>query len=129
MINLCRLALGGQTVKKLSLLASKYELDQSQRKSTQVVPSRCKSTQVGGQTKRKLNASPKLASTCKFVWPGLNCFKSYFTTAKISFTFIIIYCYSYCTSTEKRSDMHHMQQENTKITGRRTIGIILCSLN
>ena len=32
-------------------------------KSTQVVASRCKSTQVGGQTKRKLNASPILAST------------------------------------------------------------------
>ena len=42
-INLCRLALGGQTVKSLRLLASKFELDQSQRKSTQ----------VGGQTKRK----------------------------------------------------------------------------
>ena len=58
-INLCRLALGGQTVKNLRLLGSKFELDQSQRKSTQ----------VGGQTKRKLNASPKLASTCKSVWP------------------------------------------------------------
>ena len=63
-INLCRLALGGQTVKNLRLLASKFELDQSQRKSTQ----------VDGQTKRKLNASPKLASTCESVWPGLNCY-------------------------------------------------------
>ena len=35
-INLCRLALGGQTVKNLRLLASKFELDQSQRKSLQV---------------------------------------------------------------------------------------------
>ena len=35
-INLCRLALGGQTVKNLRRLASKFELDQSQRKSTQV---------------------------------------------------------------------------------------------
>ena len=35
-INLCRLALGGQTVKNLSLLASKFELDQSQCKSSQV---------------------------------------------------------------------------------------------
>ena len=54
-INLCRLALGGQTekilrllggqtVKILRLLASKFELDQSQR---------TKSTQMGGQTKRK----------------------------------------------------------------------------
>ena len=42
-------------------LASKFELDQSQRKSTQ----------VGGQTKRKSNASRKLASTCESVWPGL----------------------------------------------------------
>ena len=55
-INLCRLALGGQTVKNLRLLASKFELNQSQRKSSQVDASR-------GQTKRKLNASPKLAST------------------------------------------------------------------
>ena len=38
-INLCRLALGAQTVKTLRLLASKFELGQSQRKSTQVVPS------------------------------------------------------------------------------------------
>ena len=42
-INLCRLALGGQTMKNLRRLACKFELDQSQRKSTQ----------VGGQTKRK----------------------------------------------------------------------------
>ena len=63
-INLCRLALGGQTVKNLRLLASKFELDQSQRKSTQVDAIRRKSTQVGGQTKRKLNASRKLALTC-----------------------------------------------------------------
>ena len=26
---------------------------------------------LGGQTKRKLNASPKLASTCESLWPGL----------------------------------------------------------
>ena len=38
-INLCRLVLGGQTVKSLRLLASKFELDQSQRKSTQVAAS------------------------------------------------------------------------------------------
>ena len=48
-INLCRLVLGGQMEKNLRLLASKFELDQSQR--------RRKSTQVDGQTKRKLNAS------------------------------------------------------------------------
>ena len=41
-INLCRLALGGQTVKNLCLLAFKFELDQSQRKSTQVDASRRK---------------------------------------------------------------------------------------
>ena len=35
-INLCRLALGGQTVKNLRILASKFELDQSQCKSMQV---------------------------------------------------------------------------------------------
>ena len=35
-INLCRLVLGGQTVKNLHLLASKFELDQSQHKSSQV---------------------------------------------------------------------------------------------
>ena len=64
-INLCRflrvlLALGGQTVKNIRLLASIFELDTSPRKSSQ----------VGGQTKRNLNASPKLASTCEFVRPG-----------------------------------------------------------
>ena len=39
-INLCRLALGGQTVKNLLRLVYEFELD------------RCKSTQIGGQTKR-----------------------------------------------------------------------------
>ena len=67
-INLCWLALGGQTVKKLRLLAQIWAWP----KSTQVVARWCKSTQVGGQTKRKLIASPKLASTCESVWPGLN---------------------------------------------------------
>ena len=56
---------------KTCVLASKFELDQSQRKSTQVIASRYKSTQVGGQMTRKLNASPKRASTCESVWPGL----------------------------------------------------------
>ena len=64
-INLCRLALGGQTVKILHLLASKFQLDQSQRKSSQV------DAEVGGQTKRKLNGSAKFASTCESLWPGL----------------------------------------------------------
>ena len=80
-INLCRLALGHQTVKNLRLLASKFQPDQSQRKSTQIIASRCKSTRVGGQMKRKLNASPKLASTCESVWPGL---KSYCKTTHSS---------------------------------------------
>ena len=75
-INLCGFPLGGQTVKNLRLLATKFGLGQSQRKSTQVHASRCKSTQVCGQTKRKLNASPKLASTCESVWPGLKCTNS-----------------------------------------------------
>ena len=53
----------GQTVKNLCRLAYGFELDQTQRKSTQ----------VGGQTKRKLSASRKLALTCnESVWPGLN---------------------------------------------------------
>ena len=73
-INLRRLGLGGQTVKNLCLVVSKYELDKSQRKSMQVVASRWKSTQVGRRTKRKLNASPKLASSCESVWPGLKTF-------------------------------------------------------
>ena len=66
-INLCRFALGGQTVKNLRLLASKFELDQSQRKSSQVDASRRKWV-----AKRK--ASPKLASTYESVWPGLYTF-------------------------------------------------------
>ena len=49
-INLCQLALGVQTVKNLRLLTSRFELNRSQRKSMQVAASRCKSTQVGGQT-------------------------------------------------------------------------------
>ena len=45
-INLCRLALGGQTVRNLRLLASKFELNQSPRKSKQVHARPRKSTQV-----------------------------------------------------------------------------------
>ena len=54
--SLCRLALGGQTVENLHRLAYEFELYQSHRKSSQ----------VGGQTKRKLNSSRKLAWTCHF---------------------------------------------------------------
>ena len=39
--------------------------------STQVVACSRKSTQVGGQTKCKLNASRILASICESVWPEL----------------------------------------------------------
>ena len=63
--NCDKLALGGQTEKNLRLLASKFELDQSQCKSTQVVASRCK-------WMAKRSVSPKLASTCESVRPGLN---------------------------------------------------------
>ena len=48
-------------MKNMRRLACKFELDQSQ----------CKSTQVGGQMTRKLNASRKRASTCESIWPGL----------------------------------------------------------
>ena len=68
-INLCRPGLGGQTVKKNCVyLRPNLSL-------TKVNASRCKSTQVGGQKKANLNASPKLASTCESVWPGLWCLK------------------------------------------------------
>ena len=60
-ISLCRLVLGGQTLKNLRPNLS----------STKVNTSRRKWMQVGGQTKRKLNASPNLALTCESVWPGL----------------------------------------------------------
>ena len=49
----------GQTVKNLRRLACEFELEQSQRKSTQ----------VGGQTKRMLTATRKVALTCESVWP------------------------------------------------------------
>ena len=62
-INMACVDLSGQTVKNVvrvpfvrkRTFTNEYELDQSQRKSTQ----------VGGQTKRKLYASPKLALTCE----------------------------------------------------------------
>ena len=48
-INLCRLVLGAwPNGKKLAPTSVQVELNQSQRKSTQVVASRCKSMQVGG---------------------------------------------------------------------------------
>ena len=57
---MCRLALGGQTAKNVRRLANEeFELEQS----------RLKSMQVGGQTKRMLDASRKRALTS--VRPGL----------------------------------------------------------
>ena len=53
-INLCRLALGGQTVKNLRRLAYEFELDQSQRKWV-----------------AKRNASRKLSLTCVDLWVRL----------------------------------------------------------
>ena len=82
-ISLCRLAVGGQTVTNLRLLVAKFELNRSQRKSTQVVASQRKLTQVGGQRKRKLNASPKLVLTCESIWPGLYSLKRYFKNPKV----------------------------------------------
>ena len=62
--NLRRLALGGQTVKNLRSLACKFELDQSERKSSQVHASH-------GQTESQVNESFQLAITCDSVWPRL----------------------------------------------------------
>ena len=59
-LNCDQLALGGQK------LAYEFELE------AKVNASDRKSTQVDGQTKRKLNASPKRASTCEPVWSGLS---------------------------------------------------------
>ena len=61
-IKLCRLALGGQTVKNFRPNLSSNKVNASRRKSTQ----------VGGQTKHKWEASPKLASTCETICSGLN---------------------------------------------------------
>ena len=55
-INLCRLALGGQNGKNLRRLAYEFELAK--------VNATLSATQVGGQTKRKLNTSRKLVLTC-----------------------------------------------------------------
>ena len=63
-INLCRLALGGQTVKNLRRLAYEFELDQSQRKLSQVNASGWpKETQV--QNLRRLASSFGQGSTHK----------------------------------------------------------------
>ena len=62
--NLHRLALVGQTVKNLRSLACKFELDQSERKSSQVHASH-------GQTDSQVSTSFQLTITCDSVWPGL----------------------------------------------------------
>ena len=67
----CRHALGGQTVKNLHVLASKFELDQSQRKSSQVNASQRKwvakqnASCMQVQTLRRL-VSPHLARLYTF---------------------------------------------------------------
>ena len=52
----------------LRLLMLKFDLDQSEHKSSQVNASAHKPS----QTKSQVNVSWKLASTCISVWPGLN---------------------------------------------------------
>ena len=51
-------------MKNLGRLACKFDLDQSERKSTQVHAS-------PGQTMSQVDPSLQLASTCVSVWPGL----------------------------------------------------------
>ena len=65
-INLCRFALGGQTVKNLRLLASKFELDQSQRKSMQVDASGWPNeTQGEGKSKTCVDLRVRLVCHCR----------------------------------------------------------------
>ena len=65
-INLCRLTLGGQTVKNLRRLAYEFELEQNKRKSSKIHISQ--RNQIA-----KWNASRKCAfSYVVFVWPGLD---------------------------------------------------------
>ena len=62
-INLCRLALGGQTVKKnLRLLASKFEVDQSPRKSLEVDASRRKLVAKRNTSRTQVQNLRRLAS-------------------------------------------------------------------
>ena len=57
--NLRRLALGCQTVKNLRLLVCKFELDESDRKSSS-----------RGQTESQVTTRFQLTITCNSVWPG-----------------------------------------------------------
>ena len=52
-------------MKNLRRLACKFDLNQSERKSTQVRAS-------PGQTESQVDPSSQLAATCDSVWPGLN---------------------------------------------------------
>ena len=64
--NLWRLAFGGQTVKNLHSLACKFDLDQSERKSSQVIQVH----ESHGQTESQINARFQLVITSDSVWPG-----------------------------------------------------------
>ena len=64
LLNLRWLGLGGQTVKNLRRLACKFDLDQSERKSSQVNASARK------PWPNEVTSWPKF-STCVSVWPGL----------------------------------------------------------
>ena len=50
---------------KLALTSVQFDLDQNERKSSQVHAS-------PGQTESQVDSSFQLASTCESVWPGLN---------------------------------------------------------
>ena len=96
LLNLRWLGLGGQTVKDLRRRACKFDLDQSERKSSQVNASARKPWPNGvesrrklktwvylrfrlaralnpGQTESQVDSSWKFGSTCDSVWPGLAC--------------------------------------------------------
>ena len=63
-------------MKNLRRLACKFDLDQSERKSTQVHAS-------PGQTKSQVDPSLQLASTCVSVWPGLKRYQNRFDPFKV----------------------------------------------
>ena len=56
--------IGWPNVKNLRRLACKFDLNESERKSTQVHAS-------PGQTESQVDPSFQLAATCDSVWPGL----------------------------------------------------------
>ena len=97
-INLCRLVLGGQMVKNLCLLACKFELDQSQRKSTQVVASGWPNkTQVERKSKTCIDLRVCLARALEFkiIWlnelyPKQQPFEFYINTNNLYFRKILL---------------------------------------